>query len=327
MKNLILFILLSANALSAQDWISKCIDFTINTKFNQAESLLTSRMDNGDSSLVVYFYYASVLNSKMTHFENNADQEQFYSALNRVIENGEKSLKNENLDYSKKARILFYVGSAYGYLGYHQGQIGEWFSALKNGGNARDYLQQAVETDSSVWDAYLGLGAYKYWLSTKVHWIPFIPDEREEGIRLIKKTIEHESHSRYMAMHQLVYILLDFGDFDQAEKIADELIEKYPQSQFMYWAYSHVFMKKKDLPKAISAYKKLLQLIDSDPKANPNHRITCLARLGDMYSRAKNCTEANKVKLEIEQDAFFISQESNDEIEKLLDEISERCAY
>jgi len=326
MKSFILFIFFLINLSVAQDWITQCIDLTINTKFNKAESLLTTRIDNGDNSLDVYFYYASVLNSKMTHFENKANQKEFYHALYRVIENGELSLENENLDSKIKAQTLFYVGSAFGYLGFYQGQIGEWFSAARNGSKAHSLLQQAVDTDSTVWDAYLGLGAYKYWLSAKMHWIPFVSDEREEGIALIKKTIEHNPHSRYMAMHQLVYILLNFGDFKQAESIAIELVENYPESQFMYWAYTHVYMKKRSFPQAISAYKKLFKLIDTDNNANPNHRITCLARLADMYARAGECSQANKVKLKIEQDDFFSTDADNDEVDELLLRISEQCA-
>lgn len=324
MKFYLLLFFLFVNIALARNWITQCIDLTINTKFDEAESLLTTRINNGDSSLDVYFYYASVLNSKMTHFENNKDQKKFYDILQRVIKQGQRSLKSDSLNNRKRAQILFYTGSAYGYLGFHQGQNKEWFSALRNGSSANKYLQQAVETDSTLWDAYLGLGAYKYWLSTKIHWIPFVPDERKEGIRLIKKTIEHNSYSRYMAMHQLVYILLDFGDYDQAEKIAGKMVEKYPESQFMYWAYSHVFMKKRDFPQAISAYKKLLQLINQDKNANPNHRITCLARMGDMYSRANNCQEANKVKLQVENDTYYITH-NNDEVKDLLKKITERC--
>jgi tetratricopeptide (TPR) repeat protein len=325
MKSLILFLFFSLNFLTAQDWIKTCIDMTINTKFNQAESLLSQRMDDGDSSLEVYFYYASVLNSKMTHFENNANQKEFYQALNKVIEKGTEKLDDENLDNKAKGRLLFYIGSAYGYLGFYQGQIGEWFSAVRNGSKAHDFLERAVATDSTQWDAYLGLGAYKYWLSTKVHWIPFIPDEREEGIALIKKTIKHNPKSRFMAMHQLVYILLDYGDYEQAEIIAGQLVENYPQSQFMYWAYTHVYMKKRDFPQAIKAYQKLLQLIEDDANANPNHRVTCLARLADMYSRSGDCQQANQIRLQIEQDAYYKTHRNNDEVNDLMSRITELC--
>ncbi|KAA3611254.1 MAG: hypothetical protein D8M58_14895 [Calditrichaeota bacterium] len=309
----------------SQNWVKESIDLTINTKFSQAETLLTNRIQNGDSSLAVHFYYASVLNSKMTHFENTEENQSFYDALQFVINKGEAKLERKDLQEKQKAKTEFYVGSAYGYLAFYQGQIGEWLSAVKNGSRSADYLEQAIETDSTIWDAYLGLGAYKYWLSTKIDWIPFIPDQREEGIALIRKTIEHDSYSKYLAMHQLIYILLDFGEFDQAEELTINIIEEYPQSVFMRWAHSHVFMKKKDFPKAIASYKALLELIDFDPQANPNHKITCLGRLADMYSRADSCDQAIKVVQDLNSTNNNKLVDQNEEVQRLLREVSERC--
>ncbi len=325
-KSLFVSILLVQICFSQnQDWIRQSIDLTINTQFVKAESLLTERMNNGDSSLAVHFYFASVLNSKMTHFENRLENHQFDSALQYVINNGKQHLENPSLQEKEKATILFYIGSAYGYLAFYQGQIGQWFNAIKNGNKATDYLKNAVETDSTLWDAYLGLGTYKYWLSTKIDWIPFIPDQREEGIELIQKTIGHNTFSKYLAMHQLIYILLDFGEFDQAEELAEEIVKAYPQSVFMHWAYSHVFMKKKNFPKAIASYKKLLGLISKDPEANPNHKITCLGRMADMYSRADSCEQALKIQRELNSSSYKEVLAENEEVQRLLSEVSERC--
>jgi tetratricopeptide (TPR) repeat protein len=315
---------LSVNFSNAQEWVSQSIDLAINAQFAEAESLLTTRMAMGDSSLKVFFYYASVLNSKMTHFENSADEKEFYAALQHVIQTGELALKKDNLSIKEKAQILFYTGSAYGYLAFYQGQSGEWFSAVKNGNNAREYLLRAIDEDSTQWDAYLGLGAYKYWLAAKIHWLPFVSDEREEGIIFIKKAIENNSVSRPMAMHQLIYVLLDFGEFEQAQNLADKLVEEYPRSPFMYWAHSHVYMKKKDLDKAIHSYHILLGLIEEDEKANPNHKITCLARLMDMYARKGNCTKVREISARIVKDKYYITT-GNSETQRLLDEVKKRC--
>ena len=326
MKKIIVLLCVLYLPSSAGDWIRESIDLTINTRFSEAENLLKERMEKGDSSLAVNFYYASVLNSKMTHFENQLDEETFFKALNKVIDQGENILEQHNLSQNDKAQTEFYVGSAYGYLGFYQGQNGQWFRALSNGEKAYNYLSQAVETDSTIWDAYLGLGAYKYWLSTKIYWIPLIPDQRDEGIRLIKKTINHNSYSKYMAMHQLIYILLDYGQFDEAKELAEKVVSVYPESTFMRWAQSHVYMKMKDLPKAIECYKVLLDQIDNDSQANPHHRITCLARLADMYTRSDSCMQAQNIKHTILNDAYFKNHNNDDEVDRLLREISERCS-
>lgn len=325
MKNVVILILVSLLPVLAQDWIKQSIDLTINSHFDEAEQLLQNRMQQGDSSLAVDFYYASVLNSKMTHFENQLDEQPFFDALDRVIDNGEKQLNQDNLSAKEKAKISFYVGSAYGYLGFYQGQSGQWLTALSNGESAHNYLEKAVELDSTIWDAYLGLGAYKYWVSTRIHWIPFVPDQRDEGIRLIKKTIENNAYSKYMAIHQLIYILLDYGRFNEARMWAEKVVKIYPESTFMRWAHSHVYMKMKDLPAAIASYKILLDLLENDPQSNPNHRVTGLARLADMYARSDSCQQALSIAEDIRQDNYFSTSPDDDEILRLLREIDERC--
>jgi tetratricopeptide (TPR) repeat protein len=184
-----------------------------------------------------------------------------------------------------------------GYLAFFQGQTGEWFAALKNGVNAIDYLEQAVLYDSTFYDAYLGIGVYKYWKSTKlksISWIPFVKDERAEGIRLIRKATDSSSRSKYMGMHQLIYILLNYGDFFRAKQYADEAIKKYPDSQFMWWAYCHTLYKMHDNKKAIEAYKHLYRMLKNTQKGNPSHMVTCHLRMAEVYLRMKdtdNCRE------------------------------------
>ncbi len=319
-------LLLLSTISNGQDWIQQSIDLTINTKFAAAESLIISEKNKNENSIALHFYYASVLISKMTHFENRAEEKEFLNNIQYVIEKSNDDLNAKDLVQKEKARILFYLGSAYGYLAFFQERTGEWFSAIKNARNAHDYLQQVVETDSTLWDAYLGLGSYKYWLNTKIYWIPFVKDEREKGIQLILKTIHNNAPGKALAIHQLIYILLDYGDFDLAEKIADEIIIQFPQSQFMYWAYSHVFMKKKDYKKAIVAYNKLSDLIEADPAANPNHKITCLARLMDMYAKTGNCKKARNINNQLTVSENYSYIKHNEEVERLLKEVSENCA-
>lgn len=272
-------------------WIRQSIELTINNKFAEAESLLVNRMAEGDSTIETKFYYASVLNSKMTHFENQ-DQENFYlKLLNRVIGQASSKLdSNVSLSAEQQARLYFYLGSAYGYLAYYQGQTGKWYAAINNGFEAVDNLRLAVDLDSTLYDAYLGIGVYSYWKSTKLKpilWLPFVPDSREEGIALIKKAIDNGAFGKYMAMHQLVYILLDYGDFEGALEYAKIIRQKYPKSQFMTWAWAHTYYKMHDFSKAIEAYNYLLGLVETDPQSNPEHWLAVQVQLADVFFKMK----------------------------------------
>jgi len=118
-------------AAKQNDWITQSIDLTINTRFTEAESLLMQKIAVGDSTAEVYFFLVSVLNSKMTHFENKADETAFYQAIDKVIEKTERNLsESKSNDLLSNARQLFYRGSAYGYRAFYQGQCGNWLDAL-----------------------------------------------------------------------------------------------------------------------------------------------------------------------------------------------------
>lgn len=286
-KKIILIILFLVQINFADNWINENIELTINGKFDQALSLLQQRINNDSTDFKSYFYLAATLNSKMTHFENLEFEAEFYTAIDKTIQTiKDNQQANPGSTDSIKAQYAFYLGSAYGYRGYFEGRKGNWYSALSDGLKAIDLLEECVEKDSTLMQAYLGIGTYDYWSSSKLKfalWLPFIPDNREEGIELIKKSIKGDGPARYMAMHQLVYILIDFGMFDEAEYYADFIVEKYPKSQFMWWAYSHVYYKQRDYDKAIASYKYLLNLINDDENANPSHIIKCNLKLAQLY--------------------------------------------
>ena len=322
---ILILILCFSSALLAGDWKQETVDLTINADFNAAESLLTSRAAKGDTSLALDFYRTTVLNAQLVHFENRISAQPFLKATGRVIHRAEKMLRHPPQDSLKLARIYYYLGSAYSFLTVYEGRQKNWFSAIKSGIKARDNLERALQTDSTLYDAWLGLGSYAYWASARAAWLPFIKDRRAEGIRLVKKTIKKGRYGRYTAMHQLVYMLLDKGDYKQAALWAGRCVKKYPHSPFMYWAYSHVFMKQKDYPRAISSYQTLLKLLQHSKSLNPNHIVVCRARMADMYARSGDCKNASQQIGYIVTDTWYRDKRDNEEVERLMDEIKGRC--
>jgi len=282
--SLLLFAFYTSPVYSENDWIGKSIDLTINSRFDEAEDLVKSRLASGDSSIEVYFYYASVLNSKMTHFEKEVGQERFLICLKSVIDSCNEGLKSD-LSQSRLARYYFFRGSASAYLAFFQGRQGSWYPAFKNGLKAREDLEKAIEYNPELHDAYLGIGTFQYWVSTRLKWLPFVSDSREEGIENIVKAVKYSDHSRYLAMHQLIYILLDFKKYDEALVYAKRVIEAYPESPFMGWAYAHTLYKMKKNEQALQAYKALLRLIEQCPAKNPMHWVACHVKMAEIYKR------------------------------------------
>ena len=85
-----------------------------------------------------------------------------------------------------------------------------------------------------------------------------------------------------------VYILLDYGKFEQALNFAELIVEKYPRSQFMWWANAHAYFKKESYPEAKRSYEKLYQLIIDDENRNITHLIKCEYKLALVTWNLKN---------------------------------------
>lgn len=294
---LLLFFLFPLRLSASAQWIEKIMTWTINGEFSKAEDFLQVKIAQTDSALAPCFYLASVLNSEMTHYEDLDQSANFEHLLKYIIRKTDQALNNESYPDSALAKLHFYRGSAYGYLAYFQGQRGQWLPALKNGLRAVKDLKKTVQIDSAFYDAYLGLGTYKYWRSTKLKfalWLPFVPDLREEGIRDIKRALLSHSNSKYMAMHQLIYILTDYGKFDQALYYARKAVKAFPESQFMWWAYAHTYFKAHRYQQALQAYKHLLTLIETAPEKNPSHLLACQVRIAEILRRLGKRKEAHR---------------------------------
>ena len=307
------------------DWIEEGIELTINNRFEEAEVYLQLQIKNNPADYRTYFYYAAVLNSKMTHFETTDDEESFDWALEKTIKIIDSILAlNNTIDDSTYAQHLFYLGSAFGYRAFFQGQNKNWLAALSNGVKSNRTLQKAVEFDSTCYDAYLGIGVFKYWRHSILKyfaWLPFVPDERDEGINLIKKSIQHSRYSKYLARQQLVYILVHYSKPEEAISYAQEITERYPDSQFMLWAAAHAYHKDGDLHNAAIAYQHLLEIITDDPDYNPQHLIKCKMKLAEIYcdsEQYENCL------LECKQLLLFLDNEQEEEIARVM-ALMDRC--
>ena len=95
-------------------------------------------------------------------------------------------------------------------------------------------------------------------------------------------------------MHQLVYILLDYGRYEEAIVFAEKVVEKYPNSQFMWWANAHAYFKNQDFENAKSSYQRLYALIMEDKSRNLSHLLKCKFKLAVVYKELSEFEECKK---------------------------------
>ncbi len=279
-------------------WIQQSVDLAINNRFTEAETLLTRRIAQTDSSAETWFYLASVLNSKMNYYENTIDARPYLKTLQILLEKSEALLSVAGKNAALRAKALFFRGSAYGYLAFYEGGTGSYLSALSNGLSSIDDLEEAVHIDSTLYDAYLGIGAYQYWRSTKfkhLFWVPFVDDLRLQGIANIRKAIHKSRYSRYLAMHQMIYVLTNYGEMDEAMLYARQAVAAFPNSIFMRWAFAHTLYKRHEYPQALQAFEQLVQLLRTTTEKNPSHLVECYTKMAEIYLKSNQPLQSKQM--------------------------------
>ena len=257
------------------------IELTILNKFGQAENIYRDILDEYPEEPLGYMYLAAVIQSQMLDRENFDRKTEFEELITECIEKSKILQKKRGSD----PWLLFFEGSAYLYRSFMQSKMKNIWSAYRSALKGADRLDKVIKMDSTFFDAYLGIGSFKYWKSSKtkfVRWIPFIPDEREKGIRMVKKAVENGEFVRLIGRDQLAWILLDSGRMEEALQNAIQNNKLYPDSRFFKWTLVKIYDKGGYYDSAYSLYSVLLKEFQNIPQNNHYNEIGCLLRMAEI---------------------------------------------
>ncbi len=155
----------------------------------------------------------------------------------------------------------FYTGAAAAYKAMRFGRNRQYLPALKHAWRALKHLQEAVALDSTLYDAYLGIGTYHYALSELpkfIKWIPGIGDKREQGLREIRLAAEHGLLSRYAALDGLAWVLAYDAKPYEGIRIAQQLVQEFPHSRTFRWTLAFAYYRAGKYRDALQTYGDLL---------------------------------------------------------------------
>ncbi|MEL6824126.1 MAG: tetratricopeptide repeat protein, partial [Calditrichota bacterium] len=181
--------------------------------------------------------------------------------------------------------MLFFEGSAHLYSSFMNTKNGSMWSAYRNARSGVKALEKVIELDSTFYDAYLGVGSFKYWKSSKAKsltWLPFISDERDLGISMVRQAIHHGRFVPLVGADQLAWILLDSGDHEGALKLAVDNHELYPTSRFFKWTLVSIYRKSGKPDETEALFSSLLKEIRMGAEKNHYNEIICLLRLAEI---------------------------------------------
>lgn len=281
-------------SLDVKDQVLRGIELTILTDFENAKKIYNGIIQKYPEEPIGYFYMAAVSQSEMLDEEDFTHTEEFQDFVEKCIRKS-THLQNQR---EHDPWLLFYEGNAYLYQSFLKSKLGKWWGAYRDAGKGVNRLQRALEIDSTFYDAKLGIGSYKYWKSTRIQfitWLPFVADEREAGIRMVRTAIEQGQYSNLIGRDQLAWILLDAGRLKEAEEYALQNYNAYPQSRFFQWTLVEVLYRLRDWDRAYRIYDSLLHAEQQIPNRNHYNEVECLLKMAEIDFERGNFFKADSL--------------------------------
>lgn len=305
--------------------ILKGIDQTFSCNFDSAMSLYQEIINKYPNHPAGYFYQAAVLQSRMMDEESTYLAKNFYSLINHSIIIGERILKKEK----NNAWINFYLGSCHSYKGLFMGKQGKIIPAFITAKKGINHLKKALEIDSTLYDAWLGLGNYMYWSGhfyKYLKWLPWISDRRDEGINKINLAISRGILSHWAGLNSLGWIEYNRENYSTALTLFKDGLIKYPGSRFFLWGVADCLYRTGEFRQAVYYYEKLLDSITNKTSNNGYNEIECRIHLVVSYYSLK------KYKKSYRQCLAILQRKTDRDINKRLkrhyraaDEYRKRC--
>lgn len=250
------------------------IDHTIRERFDTADSIFSELADRYPKSPVGPLFRAAVLQTKMLDHEDGRPVRQLKTLIRETIDKAERWRKRAPED----PEPIFYQAGAHGYRAVYESHWGGWFAALKQGLKAANRFKEIIELDPTFFDAYVGLGNYLYWKSAKtgfIRWLPFIPDNRQKGIKYLRRAVDKGVFSTQTARTSLMWVLLDYGFPEEALGIAEKLHEEYPEAKAFLWGIGLSSLAAYRWGECIEAFDSLQARIAAEGPGNYFNLIEC----------------------------------------------------
>jgi predicted Zn-dependent protease len=296
------------------------IDNIINQNYIQAQGIFEKLNSKYPELPFGKIYLAATEIARSYDYGEESNEELILKYLNSAKEQS-KELLNE-----KPSNIWnhYFAGLTEGYISYYEGLNGNMLTSIKEGINSSSNLEDCLKMNPAFYDAYPGLGTYKYWKSKKTEflkWLPFVHDDRAEGISYLEKAINNFSYNTYLAVNSLIWINLDRKDFKKAIYISEKALEKYPASRFFKWGLGRAY-EDTDRSKAIQIYNEILNSYPNLNNMNHYNEIILKHLIAQQYEKmgekGKALTLCNEI-LGIKNISEFVKNKLRDRLDRVRD--------
>jgi tetratricopeptide (TPR) repeat protein len=225
-------------------------DLAYREEYDRADSVFDLIACSYPEQPHAYLFRTALLDLYMLDFSVDDREDEFFRAVDECLGRADDWLKalkkHRSWDDNQRGWAHFFKGGALSYKAMRLGRKRSFFRAVSTAVSALKELNHALNADSTVYDAYLGLGTYDFLMSELpkfVKWLPFIGDNRDRGIRRIRTAAEKGRYTRIAARDALAWMLAYAVRTDEALQVMEELVSEFPDSRTFKWTQAFVYRR------------------------------------------------------------------------------------
>lgn len=280
-----------------EEALIKSIDYAFHENYDQAKNIIIKYINKHPDRPEGYFFMSAVYFEYMNAFRDESKTVLF----NKYASICTKKAKNLIRINKDEAAGYFYLGAIAGYQGLVRAREQKLISAFRAAIITKRNLEIALKLDPKLYDSYFGLGTLYYFASKKhieegglVGWIikKFITknrDMREDGIKMIKKAINHGRMTSQFAYSTLMWIMMSEKDYITAFDMAKVVKKNYPEDMHGYWVVARIEIINGNCEEATKNLNMIIEMIE-----NNNLPLSKFEDIQTGLLLAKTCTNINK---------------------------------
>ncbi len=204
--------------------------------YREAESCFVMVLDSYPEHPAGYFFLAGLKGLYIIDLGKYELYPEMKALVDSCVKKGKRWIKKNPDD----AWGYFFIGGAYTYLTFFHALREDYVNTLGYGIKALSWVSRAVEIDSTLYDAYLGLGGYDYFKGI----FPWWRSEKKRGLRKIELAMRKGRFSHELAADGLAQIYIREKKYKEAEDLLFSLLEQYPLSRTFRWPLVEIYMEE-----------------------------------------------------------------------------------
>jgi len=267
------------------------IDAVYKEKFKLAEEEAKKLIKKYPDHPAGYFFYAAALESGMSYYETDKQEEEFYRYCDLTIDKAELCLKkNPGDDWA-----AFFLGGADGYKGTYESRYEKWITSFRHAWKGVSTLQTLYKKNPAIKDASYGLGMYDYWRSAMTKtlwWMPGIENKSAQGIKELLEAQASGVYTCIAASARLITIYNNEKRHNEALTLANGMLAQYSGTLVFLWGKAAALFGKEQFDESEKTYLSILEKVTADPIDNHYNSFLChywLAKIYQKQNRKAQC--------------------------------------